>query len=175
MQHRGVRCKPRGLCRGHETLASPSVVALFLTLLYHISPLAILFFCLVRKDISGHSRVSWKARWGGTAPWQLIFLPLNVCVCVWGEVHACNQPVALSLKIHSPHSLSRAAHTATRAFTTSVFVVCDGIQMGCLEHPCRRVWASHMENRKEIFKGALHQGHVKISDTWFICSLISLF
>lgn len=43
-------CKPRALCRGHETLPYPSAVSLFLTLLYHVSPLAILlFFCSARR------------------------------------------------------------------------------------------------------------------------------
>lgn len=69
-------------------------MSLFLTLLYHVSPLAVLlFFCSERRDISGHSRVAWDAGWGGTSPWQLIF-PL-FCVCVrWGEAHACHWPVA---------------------------------------------------------------------------------
>lgn len=60
--HNFSGCKPRALHRGHETLPYPSVVSLFLTLLYHVSPLAILFLCSVRRDISGHSRVAWEAR-----------------------------------------------------------------------------------------------------------------
>lgn len=69
--------------------------SLFLTLLYHVSPLPILlFFCSARRDISGHSRV---AREGGArrnlSP--TVDLPsCFVCVCVWGEAHACHWPVA---------------------------------------------------------------------------------
>lgn len=47
------------------------------------------------------------------------------------------------------------------AFTTSVFVVSDRIQMAVWNTRADLVRASHMANSKGIFKGALHPGHCK--------------
>lgn len=58
-------CKPRALHWSHRTLPRPSLVSQFITLQYHVSPLANLLLYPARRKVWEHSRwVAREARWG---------------------------------------------------------------------------------------------------------------
>lgn len=77
-------CKPRALRRGHETLSYLSVVSLFLTLLYHISPPAILIFCPATDLLQG------LEMWLGRAATLLVFSLIVLVVSdIWQPLYKC--------------------------------------------------------------------------------------
>lgn len=148
---RGVNVE-RCLQRSWNPSPSVSTESIF-NLLYHVSPLAILFLCLLGRDISGRSRVALEAgeRFRLT-PTVDVFCVWCVCEVRWSPrlLLTCSR----GWNVLFPFIRLGGPRCYQSAFTTSVFVVWDWIQMAVWNTRADLARASHMANSKEIFKGA---------------------